>query len=146
MACAARALYRGAFRPASLTSTIRSSAARPTSPLVLARHNFRQQSRRGYSDSSSPKPGGKKGVVWGGLAIVAAGAGYYAYANDVLPTSIKSSSTSNKNEPNTVIKPTTADYQDVYNYIAKLLEEHDEWEDGSYGPIILRLGWHASGT
>jgi len=26
------------------------------------------------------------------------------------------------------------------------MEEHDEYEVGGYGPVILRLGWHASGT
>ncbi|KAK5143086.1 heme peroxidase [Oleoguttula sp. CCFEE 6159] len=42
--------------------------------------------------------------------------------------------------------PTKDDYQQVYNHIAKLLEEHDEYDDGSYGPVLVRLGWHASGT
>lgn len=42
--------------------------------------------------------------------------------------------------------PKPEDYQTVYNYIAKLLEEHDEYDDGSYGPVVLRLAWHCSGT
>ena len=42
--------------------------------------------------------------------------------------------------------PQKSDYQQVYNHIAKLLEERDEYDDGSYGPVILRLAWHTSGT
>jgi cytochrome c peroxidase len=26
------------------------------------------------------------------------------------------------------------------------LEEKDDYDDGSYGPVLLRLAWHASGT
>ncbi|KAF9581384.1 heme peroxidase, partial [Lunasporangiospora selenospora] len=37
------------------------------------------------------------------------------------------------------------DYQKVYNAIAELLED-DNYDDGSYGPVFLRLAWHASGT
>jgi len=38
-----------------------------------------------------------------------------------------------------VTAPNFEDYQQVYNAIAKKLEEHDEYEDGSYGPVIC--GW-----
>lgn len=34
----------------------------------------------------------------------------------------------------------------MYNEIAQLLEEKDEYDDGSYGPVLVRLAWHASGT
>lgn len=27
-----------------------------------------------------------------------------------------------------------------------MLEEKDEYDDGSYGPVLVRLAWHASGT
>lgn len=42
--------------------------------------------------------------------------------------------------------PEKKDYQRVYNMIAKLLDEKDEYDDGSYGPVLVRLAWHASGT
>ena len=45
-----------------------------------------------------------------------------------------------------IFKPTPADYQKVYDAIAKLLWEKDDYDDGSYGPVLLRLAWHASGT
>jgi cytochrome c peroxidase len=42
--------------------------------------------------------------------------------------------------------PKVEDYQKVYDHIAQLLVEKDEYDDGSYGPVLLRLAWHASGT
>lgn len=39
-----------------------------------------------------------------------------------------------------------ADYQAVYAAIAKKLIEEDDYDDGSYAPVLLRLGWHCSGT
>lgn len=86
-------------------------------------------------------------MIWGvGLAAVAAGAGYYAYSNGTFASSASKSGDSIAAKASGVFTPKQEDYQKVYNHIAKLLEEHDEYEDGSYGPVILRLGWHASGT
>ena len=42
--------------------------------------------------------------------------------------------------------PKKEDYQQVYNAIAKRLDEKEDYDDGSYGPVILRLAWHCSGT
>jgi len=42
--------------------------------------------------------------------------------------------------------PKQEDYQKVYNEIAARLEEKDDYDDGSYGPVLVRLAWHASGT
>ncbi|KAI9262933.1 heme peroxidase [Helicostylum pulchrum] len=38
------------------------------------------------------------------------------------------------------------DYQQVYNDIAELLDSNPDYDDGSYGPVLLRLAWHSSGT
>lgn len=38
------------------------------------------------------------------------------------------------------------DYQKVYNGIAEKLVDKDDYDDGSYGPVLLRLAWHCSGT
>ena len=42
--------------------------------------------------------------------------------------------------------PKQEDYQKLYNEIAALLQEKDDYDDGSYGPVLVRLAWHASGT
>ncbi|KAL8349838.1 hypothetical protein RB598_005275 [Gaeumannomyces tritici] len=48
--------------------------------------------------------------------------------------------------PAKLTKPEFKDYQAVYDEVAKLLQEKDDYEDGSYGPVLVRLAWHASGT
>lgn len=39
----------------------------------------------------------------------------------------------------------SVDYAAVKAEIAERLD-NDDWDDGSYGPILVRLAWHASGT
>lgn len=39
----------------------------------------------------------------------------------------------------------SVDYEKVKTEIAEILEDLD-WDDGSWGPILIRLAWHASGT
>ena len=101
----------------------------------ISRQTFQSQSRRGFA--SAPEPKSRTGLyAFLGLGVaLAAGGGYYVFNND--------SSSPATNKPFT---PTQKDYQDVYNEIAHLLVEHDEYDDGSYGPVLLRLAWHASGT
>ncbi len=38
------------------------------------------------------------------------------------------------------------DYAKVRAAVADLLESNPEHDDGSYGPLLVRLAWHASGT
>lgn len=37
-------------------------------------------------------------------------------------------------------------YQNVYNAIAQKLIDVDDYDYGSYGPLLVRLAWHNSGT
>ena len=77
-----------------------------------------------------------------GIIAAAAGGGYF-YLNNGGVNSVKEGSSG---ESRGVFTPKKEDYQQVYNEIAKLLEEKDDYDDGSYGPVLVRLAWHCSGT
>ncbi|PSK34373.1 Cytochrome c peroxidase, mitochondrial [Elsinoe australis] len=120
--------------------------ATPKSPLVAganrwvaaSRPAFRQHSRRGYASGSSATGG--SGLLFGGLVAAAlGGAGYYAYSTEVKQPS-------DSNHKTTVFKPTKEDYQKVYDAVAQKLIDQDAYDDGSYGPVLVRLAWHCSGT
>jgi cytochrome c peroxidase len=122
----------------SAPSTFRTTATRNGTRFApVARQAFRQQSRRGYADDAAPKSGGN-GWIFGLLGVAAIGGGGYYYSQNYLGT-------------DSVVKtgpfvPKFEDYQGVYNAVAKALEEKDDYDDGSYGPVLLRLAWHCSGT
>ncbi|KAI9797002.1 MAG: heme peroxidase [Piccolia ochrophora] len=121
------------------------AAARNNAQLVS---RFQHRSaQRGYA-SSTPPPKSNTGLYWGvGLAAVAGGAGYF-YATDsgkALFGSAKEGSAKATKSAGPFV-PKFEDYQKVYDAIAKRLEDEDQYEDGSYGPVIVRLAWHASGT
>jgi cytochrome c peroxidase len=130
MASTARTFARAAFRSTPSTSAFKTATR--NSALALSRQAFRQQSRRGYS-SEAPKSS-SSGLYLGIGALALGGAGYYYYTQS-----------SGTNETK-VFTPKFEDYQKVYNEIASRLEEKDDYDDGSYGPVLLRLAWHASGT
>lgn len=46
---------------------------------------------------------------------------------------------------NKLATPSKVDYKEVRKSIAALLDDNN-FDDGSYGPLFVRLGWHASGT
>lgn len=100
---------------------------------VAPRQAFRQSSHRFYS-SEAPKKSGSSGLFAALAAAAAGGAGYWYYTASASPSAAK------------VFKPTKQDYQTVYNEIANRLDEKDDYDDGSFGPVLLRLAWHASGT
>jgi cytochrome c peroxidase len=148
---AARSLSKAIPRStASATSSLR-LAARPARA-AAAKNFFQQSSRRQYSSASS-NPSRGTTAVYVGVAAVAAFAGGYYYSSttgvkpnirDVLPSvPVKEAQAA---QPTTAFQPTQKDYQEVYNTIAKKLWEKDEYDDGSYGPVLLRLAWHSSGT
>lgn len=77
--------------------------------------------------------------MFGVYAISAAIAGGGAYY--VLQTTEPTTAANTK-----FYKPAKADYQKIYDEIARRLEEKDDYDDGSFGPVLVRLAWHASGT
>lgn len=102
--------------------------------LTAPRQTFRQQGHRFYS-SQPPKKGTGLLLPLVGVAAVG-GLGYWYMTASGAP-----SAASNK-----IVNPTKEDYQKAYDLIASRLEEKDDYDDGSFGPVLLRLAWHASGT
>lgn len=70
------------------------------------------------------------------IAALGVGSGYYLWTTLGGSTDTKTEARQQKHCPK---------YQKVYDSIAKILED-SEYDDGSYGPIFVRLAWHASGT
>jgi cytochrome c peroxidase len=135
-AASARSLSRTAFRASS--STFKTTTTRNGTRFApVARQAFRQQSRRGYADSAAPKSGSSAWIFGLGAAAVGGGGIYWYTQNPDFFAAAKETGP---------FVPKFEDYQKVYNAIAKALEEHDEYDDGSYGPVLVRLAWHASGT
>ncbi|KAG0641132.1 heme peroxidase [Tuber brumale] len=145
MASVARGLTR-ASKQAPLTSTplrrnlTTATRARPTTSTAAP---IRQTGRRGYASGGSAGGGSSKIVIPLGLGLIGA-AGYYAYSNDLLPAAFSGAQASGL-KTGGIFTPTRDDFQKVYNDVADLLENND-YDDGSYGPVVVRLGWHASGT
>lgn len=114
----------------ALRAAVRTSARSGVS--TASRQAFRQNGRRFYS-SEAPKPAGSSsGLIWLSAAAVAGAGGYFLLGQG-------------SGSPK-VFSATKEDYQKVYNEIAGRLEEKDDYDDGSYGPVLVRLAWHASGT
>ena len=156
MATAARSLTRLSVRGStSAVSSIRSNAAarntKQFSALCKTSHTSRSwqhsQKSRGYATAPSSSSG-SSGKIFLGLGIAALGGGgaYYYYSQNGIPEFAKTGSATGTFAKGGIFTPKAEDYQKVYDAIAKRLEEHDEYEDGSYGPVIVRLAWHCSGT
>ncbi|KAL8999268.1 MAG: hypothetical protein Q9169_001813 [Polycauliona sp. 2 TL-2023] len=126
---------------ASRSYTIR-TAASSTTRRACVRQKFQNPSRRGYASgpngASSRTP-----YIIGALALAGAGGGAYFYLNN---GSLLQAKEGSSGETPGAFTPTKDDYQKVYNLIASRLEEKDDYDDGSYGPVIVRLAWHCSGT
>jgi len=58
-----------------------------------------------------------------------------------------SSSSSNKEKPKSDDSKTKdkINYEAIRNEIKEILDDYN-WDDGSWGPVLIRLAWHASGT
>jgi cytochrome c peroxidase len=133
----ARALPRASLR--AYRPTARVPFLRATPRECLPAQALRQQSRRGYSSeaSSGGSDGGSGAWVWLLGAAAIGGGGYYAYSQGLFDGAGASA------KP---FAPNFEDYQAVYNAVAKKLVDETDYDDGSYGPVLLRLAWHASGT
>lgn len=121
---------------ASRLTARRTFTTTTTAPRAAFRPRYSGQSGKQHRFYSSESPKSSSSAVpWiaGALAIGAGAAGYFYF---------DSSSTATPK----VFNPTKEDYQKVYNAIAIRLDEKDDYDDGSYGPVLVRLAWHCSGT
>ncbi|OSX65959.1 hypothetical protein POSPLADRAFT_1043507 [Postia placenta MAD-698-R-SB12] len=105
---------------------------------------FRRYSTEVPKKSNTALFAGLGAAAVGGIAI-------YVYASD--SNSAKEAGTAVKSGVQVAksaahFTPTKDDYQKVYNKIADIMEEAADknYDDGSYGPVLVRLAWHASGT
>jgi cytochrome c peroxidase len=117
---------------ASVARTFTRAATRTAARNTFA-NTSRTTFRRAYSSQQSPKSSANPWIILTGAAA-AGGLGFYF---------LNGSGASAASKPFT---PTKDDYQRIYNEIAQRLEEKDDYDDGSFGPVLLRLAWHASGT
>ncbi|KAF3387627.1 Cytochrome c peroxidase [Penicillium rolfsii] len=129
MASAARSATRAFLRSTPATSSFRPAAR--SGRFALPAQGFRASARRGYASEAGEKKSGSGGIFALAVAI-AGGAGAYFYLNGE----------STKGP----FVPTKEDYQKVYDEIAYRLANETDYDDGSYGPVLVRLAWHASGT
>ena len=138
MASAAKSFSRLTAHATPVTSTLRLTATR-NARHALSRQTLQSSNRRGYASGAGSTSSTGLFLTIGGLAL--AGAGGYLYMNQ--DVNVKKGSSG---ETKGVFTPKKEDYQNVYNTIAKLLADKDEYDDGSYGPVLVRLAWHCSGT
>ncbi|EMD37695.1 class I heme peroxidase [Gelatoporia subvermispora B] len=137
-------------------SVLRTSFRRAAVPPAAARTSkaFRSPAFRKYS-TEVPKPEGagkSNAALFAGLGLaVVGGVGFWIYSSDSnkakeAGTAVRSGVQSAKAAAN--FTPTKEDYQKVYDRIVEILDEASDadYDDGSYGPVVLRLAWHASGT
>lgn len=121
MASAARTASRAFLRSTPATSSFR-PAARSTR-FAIPQH-LRASARRGYASEAGSEKSGSSFGIWA-LGLGALGAGGYFYLNGASPKG--------------PFVPTQADYQKVYDAIAKRLADETDYDDGSYGPVSLQL-------
>lgn len=144
MASTARTLTR-------LTACAKLAARSNAAYNVIPRQTLQSSSRRGYANGSTGQTSSKTFTYIGFGTLAAASAGGYFYFRQnagsmaSAPSTKQSSAAGDTKAPASLV-PKKEDYQQVYNEIAKRLEEKDDYDDGSYGPVIVRLAWHCSGT
>lgn len=167
MATSSRAAFRWAAQTKPLSPSFRLTATHHA-PRTLPHQAFQTTSRRAYADGGPQTRRSKTSVALYGIAFsttiaVAGYATYYATQNqgawDKSKDNAKAESKSTAPKPEvkpegkpeaqtsaSSYAPKKEEYQKVYNAIAKRLDEKDDYDDGSYGPVLVRLAWHCSGT
>ncbi|CAE6416268.1 unnamed protein product [Rhizoctonia solani] len=134
----------------SFAASFRRSVVRTVPRVVRPQARLPVSSARAYSTGGASS-GGASWVQLALAAGVGAGVGVGAlslFGGDAsslgreASTAAKGAAQSVKVATNFV--PKKEDYQKVYNRIAEILDA--DYDDGSYGPVFVRLAWHSSGT
>ena len=147
MSSSARAATRLASYTRPAASNLRFASTRPVHH-IFPRQNLQSSSYRGYA--TGPRSQGFRiglyAFAFSSTAALAAAAVYYVQNHQGEWDSSKPKTSSAASETKGPFVPKKEDYQQVYNAIAKRLAEKDDYDDGSYGPVLVRLAWHCSGT
>lgn len=139
-----------ALSPIMSFTAIRAPLRRQALSASFKRAQLRTSSFRKYSTEVPPATKSNTGLYVGlGAIVLGGGVAYYFYGSSsetakVASTALKSAAQSAKVATNFV--PTKEDYQKVYNRIAEVIDDAGDYDNGSFGPVVLRLAWHASGT
>ena len=147
MTSAARAANHFASH-APITCGLRAATTRRVYNHAFSHRPFQASPRRGYA-SDSPRRGPSAfgySLMFGSIVITAGAAVWYVQKNDWEGGKLKAKESSAAGESKGAFVPKKEDYQQIYNAIAKRLDEKEDYDDGSYGPVVLRLAWHCSGT
>jgi catalase (peroxidase I) len=104
----------------------------------------------GCAESSPADAGATKQVNAAGNQsdVAAAGTSEENNASRRLSSSMKRKSSKSKNGSQStaaVAASAEVDYSAVRKAILAIMDD-DQWDDGSYAPLLIRLAWHASGT
>lgn len=135
-----------------LRRVVAGTPARLSKPQTLSRN---PAFKRWNSSSSAPPPNAnassKNGIYAGiGAATIIGAFAFYTMMSNgdgaaaKATNAAKSGAQAAKVAANFV--PSKEDYQKVYNTIAEIMDDAGDYDDGSYGPVLLRLAWHSSGT
>lgn len=113
--------------------------SRPASRLLIgtvARRSFtsqaRQNGRQQYQWSRARRNFGSAATTGAATLALSGGIVFVLHASTTAAD-------------NKLATPSKVDYNEVRKSIAALLDDNN-FDDGSYGPLFVRLGWHASGT
>ncbi|CEQ42016.1 SPOSA6832_03787 [Sporobolomyces salmonicolor] len=124
------------FTASLLRATPRLTARSARAPLAhsSARHALRCRTFATSSNQSSSSSNNK--LLYGlvGAGLLGGGAYWFTRPDPDDARTVKDAAS-----------PKEVDYQKVYNAVAELLED-ENYDDGSYGPVLVRLAWHCSGT
>ncbi|BFZ53212.1 heme peroxidase [Savitreella phatthalungensis] len=103
--------------------------------------------RSRFNSTQTPKASGSgSGALFGVLGLVAVGgAGYYYVSSQ---KNSAGESLTGTDALKAAAHPGPLDYTKVYAAIVKAMDSEDaeNYDDGSFGPVLVRLAWHASGT